>query len=68
MGATSFVIGTVVGSGIFITAGFMLVAAGSWAVSLAIWAGSGLAALAGALCWAELASTYPRQECCAQQP
>jgi len=61
VGATSFVMGTVIGSGIFITANFMLLAVGSWGVALAIWALSGLAALCGALSWAELASRLPRQ-------
>ena len=53
--------GTIIGSGIFITANFMLKAVGSWALSLLVWLVSGLLALCGALCWAELATILPRQ-------
>eukprot|EP00092_Neocalanus_flemingeri_P030971 GFUD01033635.1.p1 GENE.GFUD01033635.1~~GFUD01033635.1.p1 ORF type:complete len:470 (-),score=82.28 GFUD01033635.1:92-1501(-) len=61
VGATSFVIGTIIGSGIFITANFMLRSVGSWGLSLIIWALSGVAALCGAICWAELATIFPKQ-------
>ena len=39
----------------------MLKAVGSWALSLLVWFVSGLLALCGALCWAELATLLPRQ-------
>ena len=61
VGATSFVTGTIIGSGIFITANFMLKDVGSWGLSLLVWFISGLLAMSGALCWAELATILPRQ-------
>ena len=61
VGATSFVTGTIIGSGIFITANFMLQEVGSWGLSLLIWFSSGLMAMCGALCWAEMATILPRQ-------
>jgi len=59
--ATSFVTGTIIGSGIFITANTMMLHVGSWAITLVIWALSGLAAFAGSLCFAELATIFPKQ-------
>ena len=53
--------GSIIGSGIFITANFMLQEVGSWGVSLLVWLLSGLMALCGALCWAELSTILPRQ-------
>ena len=61
VGATSFVTGTIIGSGIFITANFMLQAVGSWGLSLLVWWLSGVLAMCGALCWAELSTILPRQ-------
>ena len=61
VGTTCFVVGTIIGSGIFITANFMLVSVGSWCLSLLTWAVSGVAALCGALCWAELGTIFPKQ-------
>jgi len=56
----SIIVGIIVGVGIFSapTAVFHNVA-GPWAV-LGVWALGGLLSLIGALCFAELASTYPR--------
>ena len=53
--------GTIIGSGIFITANFMLKDVGSWGLSLTVWLVSGLLAMCGALCFAELATILPRQ-------
>ena len=53
--------GTIIGSGIFITANSILLAVGSWGLCLLVWLVSGLLALAGGLCWAELATVFPRQ-------
>ena len=39
----------------------MLVSVGSWCLSLLTWAVSGVAALCGALCWAELGTIFPKQ-------
>ena len=61
VGTTCFVVGTIIGSGIFITANFMLVSVGSWCLSLITWALCGVAALFGALCWAELGTIFPKQ-------
>lgn len=58
--ATSVVVANMIGTGIFTTTGFLLphVEAG-WMVLLA-WVLGGLIALAGALCYAELATLMPR--------
>ena len=53
--------GTIIGSGIFITANSILLAVGSWGLALLVWLMSGLLALAGSLCWAELSTVFPRQ-------
>ena len=55
----ALVVGIVIGAGIFVTPA--LVAANTWDSSslLAAWLLGGLIALAGALCYAELATTYP---------
>ena len=39
----------------------MMLHVGSWAITLVIWALSGLAAFAGSLCFAELATIFPQQ-------
>jgi APA family basic amino acid/polyamine antiporter len=58
--ATSVVIANMIGAGIFTTTGLMLAELGSgWLVLLA-WACGGLIAIAGALCYAELATMMPR--------
>lgn len=54
-----FVIGVVVGVGLFRTPPLVAAGAGSEAAFLGLWLLGGLAALAGALCYAELSSTYP---------
>jgi amino acid transporter len=55
----ALVVGIVIGAGIFVTPA--LVAANTWdsASLVGAWALGGLIALAGALCYAELATTYP---------
>jgi amino acid transporter len=55
----ALVVGIVIGAGIFVTPA--LVAANTWDSGslVAAWALGGLIALAGALCYAELATTYP---------
>lgn len=53
-------IGIVIGAGIFRTPALVAGAAGSEAVLLLVWAAGGLLSIIGALCYAELASAYPR--------
>jgi basic amino acid/polyamine antiporter, APA family len=54
-----FVIGVVVGVGLFRTPPLVAAGTSSEAAFLGLWLLGGLAALAGALCYAELSSTYP---------
>ncbi len=58
--ATSIVIGTVIGSGIFIAPSLVLKQVGSPATALLVWFVTGLCAMFGALCYAELAAMMPR--------
>jgi basic amino acid/polyamine antiporter, APA family len=57
--ATSIVVANMIGAGIFTTTGFVAgrVPGGGWV--LACWAFGGLIAIAGALCYAELATRMP---------
>src|SRR5690348_7683734 len=58
--AVSIIIGIVVGAGIYETPPDIFQSvSGPW-VALGVWALAGLLSLIGALCYAELASTYPR--------
>ncbi|CAL1530268.1 unnamed protein product [Lymnaea stagnalis] len=54
IGATSFVIGNVIGSGIFISPKGVLAATGSVALCLLVWLIAGIVSLGSALCYAEL--------------
>jgi basic amino acid/polyamine antiporter, APA family len=57
--ASAVVIGSMVGSGIFTTSGFIARDVGSPARLIALWAVGGLIALAGALCYSELGAAMP---------
>jgi amino acid transporter len=58
--AVSIIVGIVIGAGIYETAPFILQnVSGPW-TGLGVWALGGLLSLIGALCYAELATTYPR--------
>lgn len=58
--AVSIIVGIIIGVGIFeIPASIFRAVPGPWE-ALGVWALGGLLALAGAFCFAELASTYPR--------
>src|SRR5262249_43124893 len=58
--AISIIIGIIIGAGIYETpAGIFRMMSGPW-TTLGLWAICGLLALIGALCYAELATTYPR--------
>ena len=60
MPAVSIVIGTVIDSGIFIAPSLVLKQVGSPSLALLVWLVTGVCALFGALCYAELASMMPR--------
>ena len=55
----ALIVGTVVGAGIFRTPPLVAAHAGSETIVLVAWALGGAVSLVGALCYAELASTYP---------
>jgi basic amino acid/polyamine antiporter, APA family len=57
--AVAITVGIVVGAGIFRTPSLVAANAGSEIAVLAIWLAGGLVTLVGALCYAELATTYP---------
>ena len=58
--ALALVVSSMVGTGVFTTAGFMLGDLGSPRLVLALWALAGLLALAGAAVYAELGAMMPR--------
>jgi APA family basic amino acid/polyamine antiporter len=60
VGATLLVIGSVIGSGIFLTTGVMAATLPSPTLILAAWAAGCLFALAGALTYSELGTMFPR--------
>ncbi|MGC8792861.1 MAG: APC family permease [Bryobacteraceae bacterium] len=57
--ATAIVVGTVIGSGIFLVPKDMVLHVGSPVVVLAVWVAGGFLSLAGALSYAELAAAMP---------
>jgi APA family basic amino acid/polyamine antiporter len=58
-GAASIVVGTVIGSGIFLVPKTMVLNVGSPAMVFAVWIAGGLLSLAGALTYGELAAAMP---------
>jgi amino acid transporter len=58
--AVSIIVGIVVGAGIYQTAPFILKHVGNPTTAMIAWAAAGVLSLVGALCYAELATTYPR--------
>jgi APA family basic amino acid/polyamine antiporter len=58
--AILFVLGSVIGSGIFLTTGVMAAALPSPTLILAAWVTGGVIALSGGLTYAEMGSMYPR--------
>jgi amino acid transporter len=57
---TSIIVGIIVGVGIYETPGRVFASTSNSGQALGLWFAGGLFALLGALCFAELASTYPR--------
>src|SRR5688500_7357791 len=57
--AVAITVGIVVGAGIFRTPSLVAANASSESIALLIWLAGGLVTLVGALCYAELATTYP---------
>ncbi len=55
-----FVLGSVIGSGIFMTTGMMAEALPSPTLIIAAWVAGGIIALSGGLTYAEMGSMYPR--------
>src|SRR6516225_9987702 len=58
--ATSIVVANMIGTGVFTSLGFQVAAIQSDFALIALWVVGGLAALCGALCYAELAAALPR--------
>jgi amino acid transporter len=58
--AVSIIIGIVIGAGIYETVPFILKNVSGPLMGLSVWVFGGLLSLIGALCYAELATTYPR--------
>ncbi len=59
--STCIIVGIIIGAGIYETVPTIVGSMGSSVGTLGIWLIGGLLALAGALCYAELATTYPRE-------
>jgi APA family basic amino acid/polyamine antiporter len=58
--ATALVVSNMIGTGIFTTSGYLAGDLGSPGLVVGIWFAGALVALAGALCYAELGSNFPR--------
>ncbi|KAK6050351.1 hypothetical protein COOONC_12143 [Cooperia oncophora] len=63
LGATSYVIGNIIGSGIFITPASILRCTDSVGLSLAVWVACALIAILGALVYIELGTSIREAGC-----
>lgn len=59
--STCIIVGIIIGAGIYETVPIVAASMGGWAGTIGIWLAGGLLALTGALCYAELATAYPRE-------
>ena len=59
--STCIIVGIIIGAGIYETGPLVAASMGSGAGVISIWLAGGLLALSGALCYAELATAYPRE-------
>jgi APA family basic amino acid/polyamine antiporter len=59
--STCIIVGIIIGAGIYQMAPDIAKGAGSWWGVLLLWIAGGLLSLCGALCYAELATAYPRE-------
>ena len=59
--STSIIVGIIIGAGIYETSPLVAANVGSPGMLLLVWALGGAIALVGALCYAELATTYPSE-------
>lgn len=59
--STCIIVGIIIGAGIYETGPLVAASMGSGTGVISIWLAGGLLALTGALCYAELATAYPRE-------
>ncbi len=59
--STSIIVGIIIGSGIYLTAPTVASQTPSWPWLIGVWTFGGFLSLAGALCYAELGNSYPRE-------
>jgi len=59
--STCIIVGIIIGAGIYQMAPDIARGAGSWSGVLLLWTAGGLLSLCGALCYAELATAYPKE-------
>ena len=58
--ATAMVVGNVIGSGIFLKPGNIAAASGNFGLIMSVWVAGGVLCILGAMCFAELATMFPR--------
>lgn len=58
--ATAMVVGNVIGSGIFLKPGNIAASSGNFGLIISVWIAGGLLCILGAMCFAELATMFPK--------